>query len=89
MTDIADQTIEGFAAVEQPASLKREINWIHAVGVATGVPALVLFSIGAIASTVGSPSWLVWVLSVLIGTLQMFTYAKSSACSQTNRAALL
>jgi amino acid transporter len=39
----------------------------------------VLFSIGAIAATVGSPSWLVWVISVLIGTVQMFTFAEVSA----------
>jgi amino acid transporter len=56
--------------------LKREIGWTHAVWVATGAPALVLFSIGAIAATVGSPSWLVWVVSVCIASLQMFTYAE-------------
>ena len=58
------------------SELKREISWVHAVFSSTGAPALVLFSIGAIATTVGSPSWLVWVVSVLIGTFQMFTYAE-------------
>ena len=58
------------------SELKREINWVHAVFSSTGAPALVLFSIGAIATTVGSPSWLVWVVSVLIGIFQMFTYAE-------------
>ena len=56
---MTDQTIEGLTGIDAPPSLRREISWTHAVGIATGVPALVLFSIGAIASTVGSPSWLV------------------------------
>ncbi len=56
--------------------LKREIGWTHAVWVATGAPALVLFSIGGIAATVGSPSWLCWIVSVCIGAIQMFTYAE-------------
>jgi len=44
--------------------------------VASGVPALVLFSIGAIAATIGIPSWLVWTLSIAMGFLQAFTYAE-------------
>jgi len=44
--------------------------------VASGVPALVLFSIGAIAATVGKPSWLVWMLSISFGFIQAFTYAE-------------
>ena len=43
---------------------------------ASGVPALVLFSIGAIAATVGKPSWLVWMLSIGFGFIQAFTYAE-------------
>jgi amino acid transporter len=37
---------------------------------------LVLFSIGAIAATVGKPSWLVWALSIGFGFIQAFTYAE-------------
>ncbi len=73
---MTDHAIEDYREFSAAPSLRREISWTHAVGIATGVPALVLFSIGAIASTVGSPSWLVWVLSVIIGTFQMFTYAE-------------
>jgi amino acid transporter len=73
---MTDQTLDDFRPLSEAPSLRRDINWLHAVGIATGVPALVLFSIGAIASTVGSPSWLVWVVSVIIGTFQMFTYAE-------------
>ena len=40
------------------------------------MPALVLFSIGGIAATVGTPSVLVWTLSVIFGFLQAFTYAE-------------
>ena len=40
------------------------------------VPALVLFSIGGIAATVGTPSWLVWTISVVFGFIQAFTYAE-------------
>src|SRR5680860_749548 len=56
--------------------LHRDIDWTHAFWVASGVPALVLFSIGAIAATVGKPSALVWFISVMFGFLQAFTYAE-------------
>jgi amino acid transporter len=56
--------------------LLRTIDWTHAFWVASGVPALVLFSIGAIAATVGKPSALVWFISVIFGFLQAFTYAE-------------
>lgn len=56
--------------------LHRTIGWSHAFWVASGVPALVLFSIGAIAATVGKPSALVWFISVTFGFIQAFTYAE-------------
>jgi amino acid transporter len=74
---MSEATVEIFDEEREDGSgLKREIGWTHAVWVATGAPALVLFSIGAIAATVGSPSWLVWMVSVIIGSIQMFTYAE-------------
>jgi amino acid transporter len=57
-------------------TLIRSIDWKDAVWIAMGVPAVVLFSIGAIAATVGTPSWSVWTISVLFGLLQAFTYAE-------------
>jgi len=57
-------------------TLQRKIDWTGAFWVASGVPALVLFSIGAIAATVGKPSWLVWTLSISFGFIQAFTYAE-------------
>jgi len=44
--------------------------------VASGVPPLVLFSIGAVAATVGKPSWVVWMVSIGLGFLQSMTYAE-------------
>ncbi|HEY9269018.1 MAG TPA: APC family permease [Methylotenera sp.] len=58
------------------ASLHRTINWTGAFWVASGVPALVLFSMGAIAATVGKPAWLVWMISIGFGFIQAFTYAE-------------
>lgn len=57
-------------------NLLRTISWKHAFWVASGVPALVLFSIGGIAALVGAPSWLCWTLSVLFGFIQAFVYAE-------------
>jgi amino acid transporter len=66
------------SSVSGPSSgeLQRSITWKGAFWVAAGVPALVLFSIGGIAATVGSPSWMVWAISVIFGFLQAFTYAE-------------
>lgn len=62
--------------IAQNATLHRKIDWRGAFWVASGVPALVLFSIGAIAATVGKPSWIVWMLSITFGFIQAFTYAE-------------
>jgi amino acid transporter len=56
--------------------LHRAIGWTDAFWLASGVPALVLFSIGGIAATIGNPSWVVWILSVSFGFLQAFIYAE-------------
>src|SRR6185295_13132266 len=57
-------------------SLHRKIDWTGAFWVASGVPALVLFSIGGIAATVGKASALVWTISIIFGFIQSFTYAE-------------
>lgn len=57
-------------------ALMRSLDWTGAFWVASGVPALVLFSIGAIAATVGKPAWVVWTISILLGFAQAFTYAE-------------
>ncbi len=58
------------------AGLERGIDWTGAFWVASGVPPLVLFSIGAVAATVGKLSWLVWIASITLGFIQSFVYAE-------------
>lgn len=62
--------------IDETEKLKRSITWLDAFWISSGVPALVLFSIGAIAATVGNPSWFVWTCSIIIGFLQSFAYAE-------------
>lgn len=57
-------------------ALKRAIDWRGAFWVASGVPALVVFSIGGIAGTVGIPAFAVWTVSMCMGLIQSFTYAE-------------
>jgi amino acid transporter len=63
-------------AAEQSGQLHRTIDWRGAFWVASGVPPLVLFSIGGIAGTVGNIAFLIWALSILMGFIQSFTYAE-------------
>ncbi len=63
-------------AVQADPGLQRTISWTGAFWIASGVPALVLFSIGSIAATVGTPSVVVWTVSVAFGLIQSFTYAE-------------
>src|SRR5882724_8619442 len=60
----------------ESGQLHRTIDWKGAFWVASGVPALVLFSIGGIAGTVGVPAFAVWAVSMLFGFVQSFTYAE-------------
>lgn len=63
-------------AVNGHFSLHRSIDWTGAFWVASGVAALVLFSMGAITATVGKPAWIVWMISISFGFIQAFTYAE-------------
>ena len=56
--------------------MQRGIDWTGAFWIASGVPALVLFSIGSIAATVGMASWAVWTISICFGFIQAFSYAE-------------
>jgi amino acid transporter len=64
------------AASGAATGLRRDITWRDVFWVASGVPPLVLFSIGGIAATIGTPSWVVWIVSVLMGYVQAHTYAE-------------
>jgi amino acid transporter len=61
---------------DQSGQLHRTIDWRGAFWVASGVPPLVLFSIGGIAGTVGNIAFLIWTVSMLMGFIQSFTYAE-------------
>src|ERR1051325_2655685 len=66
-------------AITEPTgarTLHRTIDWKKTFWIAAGLPPLVLFSIGGIAATVGTPSYIVWTLSILMGFTQSFTYAE-------------
>src|SRR5215475_5515644 len=64
------------ATMDAGPRMLRDVDWKQVVFIAAGVPALVLFSMGGISATVGSPAWLVWTISVLFGFMQSFTYAE-------------
>lgn len=64
------------AATAGGGQLLRSINWTGAFWIASGVPALVLFSIGGIAGNVGTFAFMIWILSMIMGFIQSFTYAE-------------
>ncbi|MFC3321874.1 APC family permease [Mesorhizobium cantuariense] len=68
MTTVLEPLAEG--------KLHRNIDWRGAFWVASGVPALVLFSIGGIAGTTGTLAFGIWIASMIMGFLQSFTYAE-------------
>jgi amino acid transporter len=56
--------------------LIRALSWRGAFWVAAGVPPLVLFSLGGIAGVAGKMAFAVWMISMVMGFLQSFTYAE-------------
>lgn len=64
------------AASADQGQLHRSINWTGAFWVASGVPALVLFSVGGIAGNTGKLAFLIWTLSMVMGFIQSFSYAE-------------
>jgi amino acid transporter len=74
MSATAEGTVDD--ATAKSGGLERGIDWTGAFWVASGVPPLVLFSIGAVAATVGKLSWVIWMLSIAMGFIQSFTYAE-------------
>ena len=73
---LSANTLTASQAGHAAETLQRKIGWQGAFWVASGVPALVLFSIGAIAATVGKPAWMIWAISIAFGFIQAFTYAE-------------
>ncbi|MBS0565503.1 MAG: APC family permease [Proteobacteria bacterium] len=64
------------ASEKGSGELVRALDWKGAFWVAAGVPPLVLFSIGGIAGTTGKLAFAVWIISMIMGFLQSFTYAE-------------
>lgn len=58
--------------------LQRSLTWKDAFWVTSGVPVSVLFTIGGVAAFIGQPAWFIWVLAMLVGFAQCFTYAEIS-----------
>lgn len=75
MSTAAADSAPGDASQGAPG-LQRRIGWKDAFWVASGVPALVLFTIGGVAATSGKVSWLVWVAAIVVAFIQAFTYAE-------------
>jgi amino acid transporter len=58
------------------AELHRAIRWYDAFWIASGVPALLVFSVGYIAILDGPVSVVIWIAAVLIGFGMAFVYAE-------------
>ncbi|MBS0255767.1 MAG: APC family permease [Proteobacteria bacterium] len=56
--------------------LHRSLDWKGAFWASSGVPAGVLLTMGGIATVIGQPSWVVWIVSILMGFMQSFVYAE-------------
>ncbi len=63
-------------AQARPGEMKRSITWKDSFWISSGASCIVLLSIGSIAATIGTPSWIIWGASSLIGFVQLFIYAE-------------
>ena len=59
-----------------PHVLQRQLTWVDAFWASSGVPAGVLLTMGGIATVIGQPSWVIWIVSILMGFFQSFVYAE-------------
>ncbi|MCB1484278.1 MAG: APC family permease [Hyphomicrobiaceae bacterium] len=77
MVDIANIPQGGVQSTsEEIGGLHRTIDWKGAFWIASGVPALVLISIGGLGATVGKLAFAVWTISVVMGLFQAYSYAE-------------
>ncbi|PQV56816.1 amino acid transporter [Defluviimonas denitrificans] len=75
MPSETDAAMYSSASGDSP-KLQRALDWRGAFWVAAGVPPLVLFSIGGIAGVAGQAAFVVWIVSMIMGFSQSFTYAE-------------
>jgi amino acid transporter len=74
---MAESVVEGPAEhPERHSALFRTIRWTDAFWIASGVPALLVFSVGYIAVLDGPVSVAIWFASVLIGLAMAFVYGE-------------
>lgn len=73
---MSDTIVKVSSVVPESGALHRSIDWKGAFWVASGVPALVLFSIGGISGMVGNLAFIIWAASMGMGFIQSFTYAE-------------
>lgn len=59
-----------------PHQLNRQLDWRGAFWASSGVPAGVLLTMGGIATIIGQPSWMIWIVSIMMGFVQAFVYAE-------------
>ncbi|WP_052699234.1 APC family permease [Hyphomicrobium sp. 99] len=70
--DVADAAGEE----AQASSMRRVITWKNVFWISAGAAPWVLFSIGAMADTLGTASILVWTVSAIIGFIQCIIFAE-------------
>lgn len=64
------------SSADEIGGLHRTIDWKGAFWIASGVPALVLISIGGMGATAGKLAFIVWSISVVMGFFQAYCYAE-------------
>lgn len=63
-------------SADEALQLRRQLDWKDAFWASSGVPAGVLLTMGGIATVIGQPSWVVWIVSIFMGFVQSFIYAE-------------
>lgn len=58
--------------------LQRTITWKDGLWIVSGILPSVLLSIGAMATTLGPPSWIVWAIATIIALAHLLIYAEMS-----------
>lgn len=77
MTDLTtDAAAQKSQHTDDDHGMKRSIGWQGGFWIASGVPALLLFSIGSIAAGVGAISPMIWAISVILALMQSFVFAE-------------
>jgi len=73
---MADINTSGGGATLMPdvvdeRQMRRDVTWKGVFWIASGCPVYVLFTIGSIGATALGISWLVWIISILMGILSV------------------